>query len=170
MLLEWGQPLGGVIQFAYVVGDIEAAQRDYSALLGVGPWFVRARFVPPHGLLRGQPHTPTITLARGFSGHTMIELICQHDDGPSVFHPAGEPRRYGFHHWATMSDRFEDTLVRYARAGFSEAFSDTLPSGSRVVYLERRAASEVAGMIEVIEYTRAQEQVYAEMFRAAAGS
>lgn len=69
-------------------------------------------------------------------------------------HPAGRPD-------------FDAQLQRYARDGFPEAFSDRLPSGSRVVYVDSTAV--LAGMIEVIEYTAAQERTYTEMYQAAVG-
>jgi Glyoxalase/Bleomycin resistance protein/Dioxygenase superfamily len=168
MLLEFGAPLQGIAQIAYVVQEIDAAMREYSRHLGVGPWFVRGPFTPPEGLLRGRPHSPRLTLARGFVGHTMIELITQHDEGPSVYHEdPGRPRRYGFHHWAVMTRDFDAEIERYARAGFGEAFSDRLPSGSRVVYVD--ATAMLGGMIEVIEYSAAQERTYTEMYQAAVG-
>lgn len=167
MRLEFGAAFGGIAQVAYVVHDIPVSMREYTRHLGVGPWFVRGPFTPPEGLLRGRPHTPSLTLARGFTGHTMIELITQHDEGPSVYHEDPRPRRYGFHHWAVMSREFDATLQRYARAGFHEAFSDRLPSGSRVVYVDSMAV--LGGMIEVIEYTPEQERTYTEMYQAAVG-
>lgn len=167
MRLDFGPPLNGIAQIAYVVQDIDAGMSAYTRHLGVGPWFVRGPFTPPEGLLRGRPHSPTFTLARGFSGQTMIELIVQHDDGPSVFHEQSGSRRYGFHHWATMSRDFDGDLARYSQAGFLEAFSDRLPSGSRVVYVDAMAA--LGGMIEVIEYTAAQERTYTEMYQASIG-
>lgn len=165
MQLEFGQPFNGVVQLAYVVHDVDAAMRDYSRHLGVGPWFVRGPFTPPAGRLRGEPNEPCLTLARGFTGHTMIELIAQHDDGPSVYHETPGPRHYGFHHWAVMSRNFEADIARYAEAGFPSAYSDQLPSGSRVVYVDATAA--LGGMIEVIEHTDAQERLYTEMYHAA---
>jgi catechol 2,3-dioxygenase-like lactoylglutathione lyase family enzyme len=130
MLLGFGQPFGGIVQHAYVVEDADAATAHYTAHLGVGPWFVRSRFVPPAGRLRGALNQPTLTLARGFAGQMMIELVVQHDDGPSVYHEdAAAPRRYGFHHWAVMVQDFDAAVARYAEAGFEEAYADTLPTG-----------------------------------------
>ena len=104
---------------------------DYVERLGIGPWSLRDQFSPPAARLRGQPHSPTFSLARSFSGNTMIELIQQHDDGPSVFHEGPGPRRYGFHHWGIVSAAFEDDLARHVAQGYPEAFYDELPSGSQ---------------------------------------
>ena len=166
MLLDFGQPLGGIVQYAYVVADIEAAQLNFSEHLGIGPWFVRGPFTPAVARLRGEPNHPSVSLARGFSGHTMVELVAQHDDGPSVYHEVGRPRQYGFHHWATMARDYDACIARYAWAGFTEAYYDELPSGSRICYVESTSGA-LPGMIEVVEYTDAQERVYTEMFDAA---
>jgi hypothetical protein len=46
--------------------------------------------------------------------------------------------RYGFHHRAVTTDRFDEDLARYSRMGYDEAFSDVLPSGARVVHADAR--------------------------------
>jgi hypothetical protein len=163
--LAFGQPLGAITQFAYVVPDIERAMADYVDRLAVGPWFLRARFRPPRGRYRGQPTSPTFSLARAFAGHAMLELIEQHDDAPSVYHEGTGPRRYGFHHWGVMTGAFDEDVARYLALGYEEAFSDELPSGSRVAYMD--ATADLPGMIELIEHSEAQERVYAQMYEAA---
>jgi hypothetical protein len=164
MTLEFGQPLGGICQFAYVVEDIERSARHFTAQLGVGPWFVRGPFQPPEGRYRGEPTSASFTLARGFTGHIMVELIQQHDDSPSVFHEGDGPRTYGFHHWATFPADFDAELSRYLELGYEEAFSDRLPSGSRVVYVD--STRDLPGMIELVEHTEAQEAVYTAIWQA----
>jgi glyoxalase/bleomycin resistance protein/dioxygenase superfamily protein len=163
--LGFGQPLGAVVQFAYVVEDLERSIADFVDGLGVGPWFVRERFRPPAGRYRGEPTSPLFSLARAFAGHAMVELIEQHDDAPSVYHEHDGPRRYGFHHWGVMTATFEQDVARYVSLGYAEAFTDTLPSGSRVVYMD--ATRDLPGMIELIEHTGAQERVYTEIYEAA---
>jgi len=163
--LSFGQPVSAIVQFAYVVADLDASTRDFTERLRVGPWYVRGPFRPPAGRYRGEPSAPLFRLARGFSGHAMIELIQQHDDTPSVYHPDPDRRRYGFHHWARFSYDWDADLARYAQLGYAEAYADLLPSGSRVVYVD--AGDEMPGMIELIEHTEAQEQVYDAIYHAA---
>ena len=167
MLPEWGQPLDAIVQFAYVVDDVDEAAMRYVGRLGVGPWYVRGPFAPPHARHRGRPTKPTFSVGRAFSGHAMLELIVQHDDGPSVFHEAPGPRRYGFHHWGRVTRSFDVDVAAFATAGYEEAFADVLPTGSRVVYMD--ATRELPGMIELVEHTDAQEQVYAAIYRASVG-
>ena len=163
-MTPWGQPDAALVQFAYVVEEIDDAMVRYVERLGVGPWFRRGPFRPTQARYRGGPCESTFSVARAFTGHVMVELIQQHDDSPSVFHPGG-PRRYGFHHWARMTKDFDGELVRCAALGWEEAFFDVVPSGARVAYVD--ATRDVAGMLELVEWTEAQEQVYADVYRAA---
>ncbi len=167
VLLDFGQPLGGIAQFAYVVEDLDQAMADYVDRLGVGPWIVRGPFQPPEGRYRGEPTSATFTIAHAFAGHAMLELIVQHDDSPSVFHEAAGARSYGFHHWGLVTKHFDAEVERYAALGYAEAYFDRLPTGSRVIYLD--ATRDLPGMIELLEHTDAQERVYTEMYRAAVG-
>ncbi len=166
-LLGFGQPLGAIVQFAYTVEDVDRATSDFTARLGAGPWLVRGPFRPLEGRYRGEPTSPLLTVARAFAGHVMVELIAQHDDVPSVFNEGRGAARYGFHHWAIMSETFDEDVERYRALGYEEAFSDRLPSGARVVYVD--ATRDLPGMIELVECTEEQERVYTQLYRAAAG-
>ena len=163
-MTPWGQPDDAIVQFAYVVEDIDDAMRRYVEKLRVGPWFRRGPFTPPRARYRGEPGTATFSVARAFSGHAMVELIQQHDDGPSVFHPGG-PRVYGFHHWARMTKDFDAEVERCAALGWEEAFFDVVPSGARVVYVD--ATPDLPGLLELVERTPEQEQVYTAIYQAA---
>ena len=167
MELSFGQPVGSIVQYAYVVESIDRAVSDYVDQLGVGPWFVRGPFHPPAARYRGQPATAVFSLARAFSGHVMVELVEQHDDTPSVFHPDAGERRYGFHHWAVFTDHFDVDVERYGAVGYEEAYSDVLPSGARIAYVE--TTPHLPGMLELVERTDAQERVYDTIYRASVG-
>jgi Glyoxalase/Bleomycin resistance protein/Dioxygenase superfamily len=162
--LSFGQPLGAIVQYAYHVENIERSVADFVDRLGVGPWFVRGPFQPPAGRYRGEPTSPVISLARAFAGHAMVELVVQHDDTPSVYN---EREGFGFHHWAVFSEDLDADLERYAGLGYERAYEDLLPSGSRIVYVD--STRDLPGMIEVIEHTDSQEQVYDRIYRASIG-
>jgi hypothetical protein len=72
----------------------------------------------------------------------------------------------GFHHWAIVTSRFDAHVARLLAEGYEEAFADVLPSGARVVYMD--AMPDLPGMIELVERTPAQEEVYASIHRASA--
>jgi len=161
----WGQPLGSIVQFAYVVEDTERAIGEWVERLNVGPWIVRERFRPPTGRYRGQPTDAEFTVSHSFTGRTMVELIEQHNDAPSVFNERGAGR-FGFHHFGVMTKTFDADVARYRAMGYEEAFFDTLPTESRVMYLDAKN-SDLPGMVELLEHTDAQERVYNEYYEAA---
>ncbi len=159
-----GQPHGSIAQIAYIVPDIEAAMRSYVARLNVGPWFVAGPFVPQKGVYRGTPITPRLTLALAYSGTTMIELIQQHDDGPSVFAETVKKRGYGFHHFGLAVREFDAEVAAYLGKGYEIAFSATAPMGMRVAYMDTE--KELPGMVELIEGNQAFEDFFTPIFRA----
>lgn len=163
MQLDYGQPLGSVMQYAFVVEDIEAAILHYVDALGIGPWFVIGPFVPPEGTYRGKPTDIEISLAMAFSGHTMIELIQQHDTKPSVYRETIERTGYGFHHFATISGSFEKDLARYRKRGLKVAFTDTV-LGSRIAYFD--TTSFLPGMTEIVEWGEAIEKAQTSIYAA----
>ena len=163
--LAFGQFAGGIVQCAYTVADIDKSMRDFTSRLGVAPWFVLGPFTAPEGQYRGKPTDLNLTLAIGFAGHMMIELIQQNNDVPSVYRETIAARGHGFHHWAIASSDFDADVARYRAMGYEIAFSDRSPRGVRIVYMD--ATRDLPGMVEIIEMTPALEANYAEMYRAA---
>ena len=51
---------------------------QFTEQLKVGPWFLRERSSFAKQSYRGQPTTVEVSLAMGFAGSTMVELIQQH--------------------------------------------------------------------------------------------
>lgn len=164
-MMKIGQPLGGIIQVAYIVEDIKKSMQDFTDRLGIGPWFVSGPFVPPEGVYRGQPTDMSLTLAIAWSGGVTIELIEQHDRKPSVYQEFIGRHGYGFHHWAIGSRDLDATVAEYKAKGYQLAFSDRSPRGVRIVYMDISGDS-VPGMLEIIEITDALEDLYFEMHAA----
>ena len=158
---------GAVVQHAYTVPDLQAAIAEQTEVLGIGPWFVRGPFAPPHARYRGHPNTGTFSLARAFRGPVMIELIQQHDDSPSVFRETVERRGFGFHHWAIMPEDYDAELARLHALGCETAFEDVLPSGARVTYVDTQP--RLPGMLELVERTPDQVAVYGRIYEASVG-
>lgn len=163
--LPFGRAIGTIIQYAYTVADIGQSMAIYTERFGVGPWYRRGPFTPPNARYRGEFTGLTISLARAFAGDTMIELIQQHDDGPSVYRRVIE-RGHGFHHWAVGVDDVDAQIARFAEAGYPAVFEDRTPNGARVVYVD--ATAELPGMIELLEMNEPTRDLYAGFHRAAA--
>ena len=163
--LSFGQPVGGLVQAAYTVENIDHAMMHYVKALNIGPWFVSGPFVPAKGVYRGQPTDMSLTLAVAFTGHMMIELIEQHDTKPSVYQETIEVKGHGFHHWAVCSKAFDAAVGRYQAAGYPVVSSDLPPRGVRIVYVD--TCRDLPGMLELIETTEALEGTYHSYFAAA---
>jgi len=160
----FGQPDNGVIQMAYVVADLEAAIREWSTKLRVGPWFVLEHFTGVDPVYRGQPSRADVRLAMSFAGHMNMELIQPNNDAPSVYREMIERRGYGFHHWGVATWSFDAAVARYERDGHSLAFRAAVPSGGRVGYMDTTAV--LSGFTELIELGGEFEAVFGRFYRA----
>jgi hypothetical protein len=161
-LLNVGQPIGGIIQIAYTVPDIEKAVRSYAQDLKLGPWFLRGPLQARKPVYRGNPQKLELSIAIAYSGHVMIELIQQHDEQPSVYREVIDKQGYGFHHWGIASDRFDNDLSSYVERGFELVFTDETPVSTRVAYLDPKRGWP--GFIELIEINTASELRYSKMY------
>ena len=166
-LLNFGQPLGSIIQVAYFVEDIQRSMKAFTVRLNIGPWFVTAPFTPPEARYRGQPTNVNLTLAVGFAGHMSFELIEQHNKAPSVYLEVVAKRGYGFHHWAVPTDRFDQDVEQYHLLGYESAFTDRTPHGYRIAYMD--TTRDLPGMIELVESTPSMEERYTRMYHASVG-
>ena len=163
MKLDFGASMDGIAQIAFTVADLRGAAEQWTKSTRIGPWFVRGPFTPAEARYRGKPTYPSLSLARAFSGATMIELIEQHDDTPSVYLDGIARNGYGLHHCASMTDSFDSKILQACARGGTVEFEDSLPSGSRVAYVLDDPI-EPFGYHEYIEYTPAQESVYTKYF------
>ena len=164
-LLNIGQPIGGIIQVAYTVADVEEAVRSYAADLRIGPWFLRGPLQARKPIFRGVRQDLRLSIAIAYSGHMMIELIQQHDDQASVYRESIEKNGHGFHHWGIASDRYDADVEAYLDRGFEQVFTDETPAGTRVAYFDAKRGWP--GLIELIEINAASEQRYSRMYAEA---
>lgn len=165
MYLKFGQPDNGVIQLAYVVQDIEASINFYHKNMNVGPWQLRGPFKTTSALYHGQPVTLTLSIAHAFCGHTMLELIAQHDDTPSVYLDVINEKGYGFHHWGVSCLDYDDQIDLLKKSGRAPAFEDMTAIGTRVAYFDFR--KEMGGFVEYIEMNAGAEARYTQMYSRA---
>ena len=82
--LGYGQPMGGIAQTAFIVPDLHEAVHRWVADMRAGPFFVLPNFLVPGQTYRGEESRADITIAMGFAGHMLIELIQPLDDEPSA--------------------------------------------------------------------------------------
>lgn len=167
MILDFGQPSSGIVQFAYTVPNVREAAQRWTDLTGIGPWFIRGPFTTTKSRYRGELAPARLVVAQAFSGHSMIELIEQQDNAPSVYRERIDVDGFGFHHVARSTLDFDADFAKYVAGGFSVAYESILPTNARLAYFD--TTEELGGMVELVELTTAQEDVYTNVFRAAQG-
>jgi hypothetical protein len=163
-LLKFGQPMGGIIQEAFIVPDVWAGAAEFARRLRIGPFFVIEHFPLLDYHYRGKPSEIDVTLALGFSGSMCFELIQQNCETPSVYNEVYKKRGWGFHHWAVATDRFDDDVQFYKDQGAEMALYGVAAVGARAAYMD--ISDTLPGMVELIEMTSQTEDFFATLHAA----
>lgn len=158
---------GTLIQTAFVSVDIRITMAEMTQTMKVGPWFLRERGVFPRQLYRGKPVTTALSIAMGYAGDMLFEIIQQLDDSPSVYRDAVAWRGFGLHHFGVATEDFETTCTFYRRQGFEHVYEAEVANGARVAYFD--TLGRLPAMIEVIEYLPATRAMFARFKAAAEG-
>ena len=161
----FGQPIGGIVQVAYVVEDLHQAMQDFTRRLNIGPWHYAETYEVQDAVYRGQATDMRMGLALGFSGHMCFELIHMVDDKPSVYRDIVARRGYGFHHLGMATRSYDADVERYRSMGYEVQFSGRTRRGIRGAYLD--TSDHLPGMLELIEFNEQQDSFYGAMHQAA---
>lgn len=137
-----------IIQFAWVVPNLEEAARRWHATLGVGPFLVTRNLALNEPRHRGAPSSTRFSTAVAQSGDIQIELIEQHDDGPSVYRDTVPTGAAAMHHVAFIAEDFDAALAHYTDQGFAVA-ADGRFGDMRYAYVDTAAA--LGHMVEIVE-------------------
>jgi hypothetical protein len=162
--LGFGQPVGAVVQTAYVVQDMKAAIDWWIKDGRAGPFFLLDSFTGPEQRYRGGPTKADVAIAMGFAGHMMIELIQPKDREPSVYQETVKARGYGFHHIGVAVEDVEAEQKAYAKRGYHVAFSTPVPSGGNVYYMGDYPGAP--GFVELIPATQGMDDMFTKYWRA----
>lgn len=158
-MAEYRLAPGKIFQCAYVVPDLDNALDAFSRNLNIGGWLALGGRKPWPVNYLGNNVGLNISVALGFSGDTMYELIQQHDNAPSVYTGKSGVVEYGFHHWAVATDDVETAVRGYESRGYPKLMSIEGRQGLALYY---DARPELPGMIELIKITP-EFQAFASM-------
>ncbi|MBB4632415.1 VOC family protein [Sphingosinicella soli] len=153
-----------IIQFAWVVPNLEEAARRWHASLGVGPFLVNRNLALDAPRHRGNPSSTRFSTAVAQSGEFQIELVEQHDDGPSVYRDTIAPGATGLHHVAMIAADFDAAVAHYTDQGF-EIGADGRFGDMRYAYIDTSAA--LGHMVEIVEDKPAIQAFFAGVRKAA---
>lgn len=160
----FGQAMGGIIQMAYVVEDIQAAIDWWIADARTGPWFLLDHFWAEDQTYRGAPSRADVAIAMGFAGSMCIELIQPLDDHPSVYKEVIDLRGYGFHHIGIAVPDVDAAIPDYLARGYATAFRANVPTGGAVAYMDD--GRNVPGFVELIPATPGMDATFTTFWQA----
>lgn len=112
---------GGFVQAAYFVEDIHAAAEYWAATWGAGPFLVMEHIPLQNCRYRGTATVLDHSSAYGQYGDLMLELVQQHNPGPSPFRDLYAPGHWGLHHLARFATDLQAELEAYQQRGFATA-------------------------------------------------
>jgi catechol 2,3-dioxygenase-like lactoylglutathione lyase family enzyme len=109
---------GRVFQMAFVVRDLEAALRSYTAVLGGAPWRCYTFSAAIHRACeyRGGPTDFSVRLALN-GGSPQFELI-EPRNGPGIHDDWLRERGEGFHHLGVIVASLDAATARMAASGY----------------------------------------------------
>jgi catechol 2,3-dioxygenase-like lactoylglutathione lyase family enzyme len=151
----------GCQQIAFVVEDIESAERFWADKIGVSRFCRFNDIQVEDSMYRGGPGHFGYHLSLAYSGDMQIELI-QHLFGQSIYKEFLDQQGQGMHHLGYFVDDHEKVVADFAGNGFpivqSGRFGDNPPA--LFAYFDTRAATGI-----YMETIKTNEQA-ATMFAA----
>ena len=147
------------VQIAYHVPDPAAAAERYAREFGWGPFFLLEHIALADVLYRGQPAEFDHSSAYGQAGDVMIELITQHNPGPSVLRDLYAPDESGLHHVAYFVPDLAAALDSFRARGNSVALEARTATGTEFAMVD--VVRELGHMIELYEQEEDLAKFYA---------
>lgn len=144
-----------IVQYAYVVDDLDEGVRHWVEVMGAGPFFVSRNHRGRDHTYRGVLDEAVFSYAFGQAGPAQVQLIQCMDDSPSIYRDMFAPGEGGFHHVACLvpAADMEREVARFVDQGFDIA--STLHSYVPVAYLDCRSVLgffvELHGLNEDVE-------------------
>jgi hypothetical protein len=154
-----------IVQIAYHVSDVEEAAHRMSQTIGAGPFFVAEHIELTSCTYRGSPVEFDHSSAYGQSGHLMLELIHQHNEGPSAIRDMYGPDEEGLHHVAAFVDDLPTARKHFEILSYETAMVAETTSGVTFVFMDAR--QKLGHMLELYEPTPMLRAFY-DMVRDAA--
>lgn len=150
-----------IVQYAYVVDDLDEGIRHWVEVMGAGPFFVSRNHVGRDHTYRGEPDDAVFSYAFGQAGPAQVQLIQCMDDSPSVYRDMYATGAEGFHHVACLVPAADmpGEVARFVDAGYSVA--STLHSYVPVAYLDCR--STLGFFVELHGLNDEVEELFAEI-------
>jgi len=154
---------GPIIQVAWVIEDIDAAESLWGTAFGIAKWtrIPDVHFGPDTCTYRGEPSDHVAHVSMAYSGDLQFELI-QPVSGESIyteFLAAGGP---GLHHVCFVTDDMDASIAAAREAGLSVLQEGSMAGGAiRFAYLDGGAGG--APYIELAQLSPEMQDFYDSM-------
>lgn len=158
------KPMSRINQIAYMVPDLQAAIDWWTAVMGVGPFFIFPPFDVVKGDYRGQAHIAEFGAAIAYSGDLMVELI--EPRGPSIFQEFLADGRKGIHHLCVFTDDLAAAEAWIGARGGTRLQGATFADGSALAYYAMDADETV--ILEVAQLRPEVQGLFAAIEQAGA--
>lgn len=153
--------LGPIVQFSYVVTDLDAAINHWASIMEVGPFFVLEHVPYTTCLYRGKTTDIDMDVALAYSDRVQIELVLQRNRAPSVFRDFVLQRGEGLHHVGIASDDLDADLIRLAEKSVRPVQEGVAQNGTRFAYLD--TALVPGTMLELFELPPPMQRAFEKM-------
>ena len=153
-----------VIQASWVVEDVSTAALQWVRTTGIGPFFVFDHIPVEEPRYRGRPASIDFSVAIAQAGEVQVELVAQHDAGPSAYRDLIAKGRSGFHHVALYSMDYDADLQFYVDQGHVAAVEGKF-AGKRFAYID--TSGSIGCMVELIEDSPVQREFFGRIAAAA---
>ena len=147
------------VQVAYHVPDPEAAAERFARDFGWGPFFLMEHIALERSLHRGAPAVFDHSSAYGQAGDLMVELITQHNEGPSALRDMYAPHQTGIHHVAYFVPSLDAALGEFRRRGDAIALEARTATGVDFAMVDQ--VSLLGHMLELYEPGEDLKRFYA---------
>jgi catechol 2,3-dioxygenase-like lactoylglutathione lyase family enzyme len=157
--------LGGLVQVAYAVDDVETAAREFARRLGAGPFFLRRHIELAVASHRGAAARFDHSSAYGQWGMVQVELVHVHDATPAPL--AAAVGGSGLHHVAWFVADIDAERSRLEALGWPEVLAAETAGGLRFAFHDARA--DLGHLVEIYEPAERLVTFYGAVAAAAAG-
>lgn len=151
--------LGPVRQFGFMTRDIRQSVAFFVEHLSIGPWFLSEMATLSNTRYRGEPVTPTLSVAFAHYGGLEYELMQVHGGEASMWAALLDKpfEREMLHHWCAWPEDYDAALSEATALGY-RVVQDGATARGRFAYLET-AGVDMA--LEITEATPARKELQA---------
>lgn len=162
-----GLPALRPVQVAYHVPDPVAAAERYARDFGWGPFFLMEHIPLERAAWRGTTIHFDHSSAYGQAGDVMVELITQHNEGPSALRDLYAADESGLHHVACFVPDLPAALGAFAVRGNALALDARTTTGVDFAMVD--LVDELGHMLELYEASEPLAKFYEYVRRKSLG-